>query len=263
MRIFGVVNASPDSLAGFSVATSHEDALDRCSTLLSNGADAIDVGAQASHGDAAFVTPEQEWGQLEGPLSAAVTFGVDVSVDTWQVETARWALDAGATVLNAADALQNDDMIELAAEREVPVVLPFMLGPDPRHLKHVAGDPVQVMIEWFAEQLERAARWGVRDRLLLDPGTGFAPPHWDWSERYEYQKAIYSGLDRLRVFDLPIYVPVAWKQTPDRLELVDIVLEHDVEYARAHIPEQIRARHEAIKAGRPLPTTELATDYLD
>lgn len=263
MRIFGVVNSSPDSLASFSVATTYDDALERGRSLLANGADGIDIGAQASHGDARFVTPDEEWAQLEGPLRAVVSLGVDVSVDTWQVETARRALDAGATVLNAADALQEDAMMELAAEREVTVVLPFMLGPDPRHLRHVGGDPVQVMVEWFDEQLHRADRWGIRERMLLDPGTGFAPAHWDWSERFEYQKVVYNGLGELRRFGLPIYVPVAWKQTPDRLELVDIVLRHDVDYARCHIPEQIRQRHDAIRRGEPLPTTDLAVDYLD
>lgn len=263
VEIFGVVNASPDSLATFSVATTYESAVVRCQALLAEGADGIDIGAQASHGDAAFVSPDEEWAQLEGPLRAAVETGRPVSVDTWQVETARRALDAGATVLNAADALQDDDMIALAAERQVAVVLPFMLGPDPRHLRHVSGDPVQTMVDWFDVQLARARRWGIRDRLLLDPGTGFAPAHWDWSERFDYQKAIYTGLDRLRPFDLPIYVPVAWKQTPDRLELIDIVLSHDVEYARAHIPAQIREREAAVRAGRPLPTTALAKDYLD
>jgi dihydropteroate synthase len=257
MKIYGVVNASADSLAVFSVASTYDDALRRGRELLAEGADAIDIGAQASHGDAAMISSDLEWEDLAEPLRAVSSLGVDVSVDTWQVATARRALDAGATVLNAADALQNDDMIELAAEREVPVVLPFMLGPDPRHLKHVEGDPVAVMVDWFDLQLRRAAQYGIRDRLMLDPGTGFAPPHWDWNDRYQYQKAIYSGLDRLKQFDLPIYVPVAWKQTPDRLELVDIVLEQDVEYARAHLPAQIRARHEAIRSGNPLPTTDL------
>jgi len=164
-------------------------------------------------------------------------------------------------VLNAADALQADEMIELAAEREVQVVLPFMMGPDPRHLKHVQGDPVQVMVDWFDLQLERAARWGIRERLMLDPGTGFAPPHWEWEDRFRYQKAIYSGLDRLRVFELPLYVPIAWKQTPDRLELVDLVLAQEVEYVRAHIPRQIRQRHAAVRGGTPLPTSDLWPGY--
>ena len=243
MQIFGVVNASPDSLADFSVATTAEAAKAYAAKLLAEGADHIDLGGQASHGSAAEVSPDAEWAILAEPLAGIVDLGVTVSVDTWQVETARRAFDAGATVLNAADALQDPAMLEFAADRECAVVLPFMLGPDPRHLKHVEGDPVEVMVDWFDHRLRAMDGFGLRHRCYLDPGTGFAPAHWDWADRYEYQKRIYTGLDRLRRFDLPIYVPVPWKQTEDRMELLDIALQHDPEFVRAHYPAQIRARH--------------------
>ena len=68
--------------------------------------------------------------------------------------------------------------------------------------------------------------------------------------RYEYQKLIYSGLDQLRRYDLPIYVPVPWKQTEDRMELLDIVLRHDIDYARAHLPAQVREREAAVLGPR-------------
>lgn len=246
MEIFGVINASPDSLADFSVATTAEAAESYARKLLANGADHIDLGGQASHGNAAFVTPDEEWAILEAPLRAIAALGVTVSVDTWQVETAERAFDAGASVLNAADALQDEAMLEFAAERECAVVLPFMLGPDPRHLKHVEGDPVDVMVSWFEERLAHMDRFGIRKRCYLDPGTGFSPPQWDWEERREYQRKIYTGLDRLRRFGLPIYVPVPWKQTEDRLELLDIALRHDIEFARAHYPAQVRERHDIL-----------------
>ncbi len=243
MQIFGVVNASPDSLADFSIATTGPAAAAYAQKLLADGADHIDLGGQASHGAAAEITPDAEWAILAEPLTAIVELGVTVSVDTWQVETARRAFDAGATVLNAADALQDPAMLEFAAERECAVVLPFILGPDPRHLKHVEGDPVDVMVSWFDERLREMDRFGLRKRCYLDPGTGFAPAGWEWSDRYEYQKKVYTGLDRLRAFDLPVYVPVPWKQTEDRMELLDIALRHDPEFTRAHYPAQIRARH--------------------
>lgn len=250
MEIFGVINASTDSLADFSVASTPDAARRYAQELLDAGADHIDLGGQASHGDAAMVSSADEWEILEGPLRAIVELGVKVSVDTWQVETARLAFDAGATVLNAADALQDPEMIEFAADRECDVVLPFMLGPDPRHLKHVEGDPVEVMVSWFAERLNEMDRYGIRERCYLDPGTGFGPAHWDWSTRAQYQKKIYEGLDRLRVFDLPIYVPVPWKQTPDRMELLDLALSHDPDFARAHYPAQVRERHTAVTGSR-------------
>ena len=252
MQIYGVVNASPDSLADFSIATTATEAKAYARKLLAEGADHIDLGGQASHGDALEVTPETEWEILAEPLAAIVELGVKVSVDTWQVDTARKAFDAGATVLNAADALQDPKMLAFAAERECDVVLPFMLGPDPRHLAHVDGDPVEVMVAWFDARLRDMDRFGIRERCYLDPGTGFAPAHWDWSDRYEYQnhhgnRFIDGCLDRLRVFGLPIYVPVPWKQTEDRMELMDIALAHDPEFARAHYPAQVRRHHESVR----------------
>jgi len=246
MEIFGVVNASPDSLADFSVAGTYEAAKAYGKMLLDDGADHLDLGGQASHGVAAIVSPNEEWAILEQSLRALIDLDVVVSIDTWQVETARRAFDAGASVLNAGDALQSDEMLNFAAERECPVVLPFILGPDPRHLEHVEGDPVDTMVSWFDARLETLSRVGVRDRCYLDPGTGFAPPGWDWDDRREYQRRIYTGLGELRRFDLPIYVPVPWKQTEDRLELLDIALSHDIEFARAHHPAQVRQHYDRV-----------------
>ncbi len=188
MEIFGVVNASPDSLADFSVVRTFDEARAYGQKLLDDGADHLDLGGQASHGGAGMVDPETEWNILAEPLRGVLSLGVTVSVDTWQVETARRAFDAGATVLNAAEGLQNDEMLAFAAERECEVVLPFMLGPNPRFLKHVDGDPVQVMVEWFEYRLNELRRFGVDRRCYLDPGTGFGPPDWDWDDLYDYQK---------------------------------------------------------------------------
>ena len=102
------------------------------------------------------------------------------------------------------------------------------------------------MVSWFDERLKQMNTYGIRQRCYLDPGTGFGPAHWDWEIRAEYQRKIYSGLDRLRIFDLPIYVPVPWKQTEDRMELLDIALSHNIDFARSHYPAQVRERHNAL-----------------
>ena len=72
MQIFGVVNVSPDSLAEFTVANTPERAVEIAQRHFDDGADFIDMGAQASHGDAAMVTPDEEWAILQGPLEAVL-----------------------------------------------------------------------------------------------------------------------------------------------------------------------------------------------
>ena len=251
--LYGVINASPDSLADFSIATTVDAALARAERLLADGADAIDLGGQGSTDAADVVSWQDEWARIADLIPALASLGVDVSIDSWRPEVVRRALDAGATVINAADGMQLDATWELAATYGVPIVLPFLSGPNPRELSMVESDPVATMVEFFADRLEVADRFGVVDRCILDPGTGFAPPNWPWEQRYVYQKIVYTNLDALRVFDRPIYIALPWKETDQHDELLDIVVQQQPDYGRAHVPAKIRARqaHFGITADRP------------
>jgi dihydropteroate synthase len=239
--VYGVVNASPDSLNTDSIVNGADEAVMRARALLAAGADAIDLGGQGSTDAADVVAWETEWARLEPVVPALAALGVDVSVDTWRPEVARRALGAGATVINAADGMQSDAMWEVAAEFGVPIVVPFLSGPNPRQMEMVRRDPVEVIVEFFEARLADADRYGLRHRCIVDPGTGFAPPNWPWDERYLYQKRVYSNLDALRRFDLPLYIALPWKQTAQHDELLEIVLRKRPEYGRAHYPARVRA----------------------
>ena len=64
-------------------------------------------------------------------MPALAALGVDVSIDSWRPEVVRRALEAGATVINAADGMQTDAMWQVAADFDVPIVVPFLSGPEP------------------------------------------------------------------------------------------------------------------------------------
>lgn len=249
MFLYGVVNASPDSLNTDSIVSDAASAVARARLLLSQGADALDLGGQGST-DAAEVVPWQaEWERLAPIVPALAELGVELSIDSWRPEVVRRALAAGATVINAADGMQSEQMWTVAAEFRVPIVLPFLSGPNPREMQLVTADPVRVMLEYFDERLAVAERYGLRDRCILDPGTGFAPPNWPWEQRYEYQKQVYSRLDELRCYGLPLYVALPWKDTPQHWELMEIVLRQRPEYGRAHYPDRVRALEARLQFG--------------
>ena len=244
MRLHGVVNASPDSLADFSVATTIEGAVDRATELLDGGCVGIDLGGAGSTQFADRVDVDAEWQRLDGKVQALAALcesrGAQLSVDSWQPEIMRRALDCGATMMNAADGLQNPAMVRLAAERDVPVVAPFVWGADPKASVPVAGDPVEVICGWFRRSLRRWEEAGVeRSRLILDPGTGFGPGDWEWADRYRYQKSVYGNLDALRVFGLPLYLPLPWKQTEQHDELLEICIRVGFDYGRCHRPDRV------------------------
>lgn len=238
--LYGVVNASPDSRHTESIVHDAASATARGQRLLADGADALDVGGQGSTDLAEVVDWTVEWERLAEVVPALAALGIEVSVDTWRPEVARRALDAGATVLNAADGMQSHLMWEVAADFDVPVVVPFLSGPNPRAMEIVRTDPVAAIVDFFDARLREADRYGLRHRCVLDPGTGFAPPDWPWEERYVYQRAVYTRLDELRSFGLPLYIALPWRRTDQHDELLDIVVRSRPEYGRVHHPQRVR-----------------------
>lgn len=240
--LFGVVNASPDSLHRASVVSTPAEAVARGRSLLADGAVALDLGGQGTTYVAEEVAEEEEWARVAPLVPALAGLGVPLSIDTFRPSVARRALEAGATWLNAADGLQGDELARVAADAGCPVVLPFLNGPTPLALAPVAAaDPMGVLLDWFDATLRRLDAFGLRSHCVLDPGTGFAPHDLPWEERFVYQRRVYGDLERLRAFGLPLYIALPWRDTPQHAELLDIVLAADPEYGRAHEPARILA----------------------
>lgn len=251
MKLHGVINASPDSLADFSIALTVEQARDRAQLLVDQGCVGIDLGGAGSTQYAERVELEEEWDRLDGKIQAIAELGVELSVDTWQPEIMERSLDAGANFMNAADGLQNPDMVALAGDRGVPVVLPFLSGVDPKAMSFIEGDPMDVILPWFEQTLARVVAAGVAEsQIIVDPGTGFGPANWDWEDRRVYQDSVYSQLDRLRVFGMPIYMALPWKFDGGRLELLDTLLRVGFDYGRAHLPDYILKRRDELGLSR-------------
>ena len=93
--------------------------------------------------------------------------------------------------------------------------------------------------EWL---WERWAGGQGKGKIIVDPGTGFGPADWAWEDRRNYQDSVYSQLDKLRVFGMPIYMALPWKFDGGRLELLDTLLRVGFDYGRAHLPAYILQR---------------------
>ena len=97
MRLFGVLNASPDSLNEDSIVRNGDDARRRADQLLAEGVWGFDLGGQGSTFAATQSTFDEEWARLAPVLPVLAELGRPISIDTWRPEIARRALDAGAT----------------------------------------------------------------------------------------------------------------------------------------------------------------------
>ena len=109
-------------------------------------------------------------------MLARSRFPVPISVDTSKAAVARAALDAGAALVNDVRALADPEMARVVAAAGAPVVLMHTRG-SPRDMRERANyvDVVGEVRAELAAAMARAEAAGVRrDRIVLDPGIGFA-----------------------------------------------------------------------------------------
>ncbi len=169
--IMGIVNVTPDSFSDGGLFATRAAALAQAQTLVSTGADIVDVGAELTRPGHTPLTAEEEWARLEPLLAALVAqAGAPVSIDTYKADTARRALGEGVCLVNDVWGLQRDPlMAQTIAQAGAAVVIMHN-----RETTEPEIDIVADMKRFFARSLDIARRAGVPERhILLDPGIGF------------------------------------------------------------------------------------------
>jgi dihydropteroate synthase len=149
--------------------------------------------------------PPQSRGSIVGLDTTKEPRDVPVSADTFSVEVARRALDAGATVVNDVSG-GCEEMFELVAETGAGYVLMHIEGP-PRVDRpwREYGDVVDHLRGWFEARVEAARELGVaEEQIAIDPGLDF-----DLSPEQDLE--ILRRLGELRALGLPLYVSLSRK----------------------------------------------------
>ena len=172
--------------------------------LVEAGFDMLDVGAVAAKSGPP-VPPEVEAAALVPAIEGLAGAGVPISADTFSVEVARAALDAGAVAVNDISG-GSEEMFELVAETGCGYVLMHIEGP-PRVDRPAPeyGDVVGHLVEWFGGRVELARSLGVaEEQIAIDPGL-------DFDLTTEQDLEILRRLPELRELGLPLYVSLSRK----------------------------------------------------
>ncbi len=203
--IMGVVNLSSDSWYRESVCLTADAAVRRGLLLKAQGADLVDVGAESTLAHAARVDDALQASSLVPVVAGLASQGVIVSVETYHLTVARACLEAGAAVLNLTGTEHASEMYALAAEHQAAVILCYVQGRNVREVEEFSfsADPVALMYEHFARQIEAASRQGV-SRIIIDPGLGFYYRNLqDSSTRVRHQMNVFLNTFRLRKLGYP------------------------------------------------------------
>jgi dihydropteroate synthase len=206
--VMAILNITPDSFAGGGARMEPDRAVEDALRMIEEGADLLDVGGESTRPGAEPVTPDEELRRVVPVLERlAGRLRVPISIDTYKARVAEAALDLGASIVNDISGLLYEPALgEVAARRGAAVVLMHHRGRSSDMYREATyGDVVSDVATELTQRMAAAVAAGVpRDRLILDPGLGFA-------KRPEHSFATLAGLDQLAALDRPILVGASRK----------------------------------------------------
>jgi dihydropteroate synthase len=174
--IMGILNVTPDSFSDGGQFFDTEKAIAHGIEMASQEAAIIDIGGESSRPGSEPLSINEEITRVTPVIEALRDkIYIPISIDTYHVETAKAALDSGAAMINDITALSDQQMGELAAEYEVPIILMHMQGtPATMQKEPEYKDVVREVLEFLLERANRAEKAGVpKERIFIDPGIGF------------------------------------------------------------------------------------------
>ncbi|HET7825745.1 MAG TPA: dihydropteroate synthase [Anaeromyxobacter sp.] len=255
--LMGVVNATPDSFSDGGRFLEADAAVEHAHALARAGADLVDVGGQSTRPGAPPVPADEELRRVVPVIERlrALGFPLPISVDTSKGAVARAALAAGADLVNDVTALSDPDLADAVAATGSPVVLMHTRGtPAEMASRAVYADVVREVAAELAAALARAEAAGIaRDRVILDPGIGFA-------KSAEHSVELLARVGELRALGRPLLVGPSRKsfigsvtgapvteRVPGTLAAVTACVLGGVELLRVH--DVAPARQAALVAG--------------
>jgi dihydropteroate synthase len=199
--VMGIINVTPDSFYAGSRTSNTERAIERALEFEELGADIVDVGGESTRPGSLSVDVDEEIRRVipvvEGIRRQSSVF---ISVDTYKPQVAARALDLGVEMINDVTGLGTAELYapnqthhespapeggegtgwselgSLIAKHGAHVILMHMRG-IPANMQSLTGyeDVVREVSEELDLAVGRALRVGIgRDRIVLDPGIGFA-----------------------------------------------------------------------------------------
>ncbi|MDN4471993.1 dihydropteroate synthase [Demequina zhanjiangensis] len=173
----GVLNVTPDSFSDGGRWDTVDAAIARGLALRDDGATLVDVGGESTRPGAARVEPREEQARVIPVVKALAAEGVSVSIDTMHAETARAAVEAGATLVNdVSGGLADESMAATVAELDCDYVAMHWRA---HSTEMDSADRYADVVAEVATELD--ARIGALtdagvapERIILDPGLGFA-----------------------------------------------------------------------------------------
>ena len=212
--ILGIINVTPDSFSDGGLFLSRDQAVEQGMRLVEDGADILDIGGESTRPQGA--TPVDVAEELRRVLPVVKELrerfpALPISVDTVKSDVARSVLAHGVDIINDVSAFRLDPAMGgvCAAAGAGVILMHSRGGVSDMGTYRFASYGADVMGEVMSELVSAAnsaESAGVgRDRIVLDPGVGFA-------KRTEHSVAVIGAVDRLAALGYPVAIGVSRKR---------------------------------------------------
>lgn len=242
-HVMGILNITPDSFSDGGRFNQRDLALRHAQAMVEAGATLIDVGGESTRPGARPVSAVEELERV-APLVEAINRELDViiSVDTSTPSVMRESARLGAGLINDVRALRRDGALDAAAVTGLPVCLMHMLGEPGTMQNHPHYDDLLGEVSSFLrERMHACASVGIpAERILLDPGFGFAKSHAHNLSLFKHMQALHAlgrpllvGVSRKSMVGLALNKPVA-ERLNGSLALAALAMTKGAKILRVH-----------------------------
>ncbi|PQM58925.1 MAG: dihydropteroate synthase [Rhodobacteraceae bacterium] len=176
--IMGILNVTPDSFSDGGENFETLTAITAAETMMSEGADIIDIGGESTRPGAKAVAAELELTRIEPVLSALKNknSNYQISVDTRKSGVIARAIELGVNFINDVSALSFDEHSrDVLANHNVQVCLVHGgLNPEKMQENMIYDDVLLDIYDYLKDRIDFAVAGGIKkENIVVDPGIGF------------------------------------------------------------------------------------------
>lgn len=203
--LMAILNTTPDSFSDGGEFLAENSIQKRIDQIISEGADMVDIGGESSAPNSPKVSVEEEISRILPALKYCQDKDILVSVDTYKSETAKTAIQNGATIINDVTAFRGDPkMPSVIAQNNVYIVIMYSKDNSARTTtdKKIYKNVINEIKDFLEERIQFAIQAGIsKEKIIIDPGMGAFV-----SKDPEPSLQILSNLQKFKSLDCPILI---------------------------------------------------------
>jgi dihydropteroate synthase len=207
--MMGIINITPDSFSDGGEVTDISSAISKAQSLIDQGADILDLGAESTRPGAAAISEENELSRLK-PIIVALRKKfprAPLSVDTYKSSVAKVAIELGADIINDIEGGRSDiknnssPMAKVAAQLKCPLILMH------RRKEPNYKDFWPDLIDDLKKSVTSCLDAGIApEQLWLDPGFGFG-------KTPQQNLMLVRNLEKITALGFPVMLGTSRKST--------------------------------------------------